>query len=100
MIIVAGTTTLDPLRRAALLGALEEIRAPSMAEEDCVEYEFWVSHIRPDVIFVFERWASTSALEAHLQTPHIATLRPVMKASGITAFRMTKYDVLNEVALR
>jgi quinol monooxygenase YgiN len=100
VIIVAGTIRLDPAKTAALSAGFTEMNEPSRAESGCIQYEHWLSPDRPDTIFIFERWESSDHLDAHLQTPHVAALRPIMKSSGITAFEMTKYEVADASPLR
>ena len=55
-----------------------EYAASSLAEEGCYDYTFSVELNNPDILRITERWESMAALEAHFQTPHMATFRAVM----------------------
>ena len=100
MIVVAGTITMDSSKRDAFTAGLDEMQGPSRAEPGCLEYQYWLSGSRDDVVFIFEKWESDEALELHLHAPHMELFRPIMRSAGITRFEVTKYQVSHEQALR
>lgn len=54
-------------------GALAELVAPTRAEEGCLSYELYASAADPRTFITVEHWRDQAAVDAHLQTPHIAT---------------------------
>ena len=49
------------------------------AEEGCLQYEYFFSAEREDVVLLKERWQSEAHLRAHLAQPHMATLGSIKK---------------------
>jgi quinol monooxygenase YgiN len=67
MVIVAGTFTVDPARRAEFLESrLESIHA-SRGDQGCLEYAMSADAVDPGVIRLFEMWSSIEDLHAHVQ---------------------------------
>ena len=67
MVIVAGTFTVDPARRAEFLeGRLESIRS-SREDRGCLEYAMSADAADPALIRLFEMWSSMDDLQAHVQ---------------------------------
>jgi quinol monooxygenase YgiN len=67
LVIVAGTFTVDPARRAEFLeGRLESIRA-SREDQGCLEYTMSADAVDPGVVRLFEMWTSLADLQAHVQ---------------------------------
>ena len=65
--IVAGTFTVDPARRAEFLeGRLESIRA-SRDDRGCLEYTMSADAVDPGLVRLFEMWTSLADLQAHVQ---------------------------------
>src|SRR5580698_4880651 len=67
VLIVAGTFTVDPDRRAEFLeGRAESIKA-SRLDHGCLQYAMSADAVDPAVVRLFEVWASPADLDAHLQ---------------------------------
>ena len=67
MVIVAGTFTVDPARRAEFLeGRLESIRA-SREDRGCLEYAMSADAADSGLVRLFEMWTSLADLQAHVQ---------------------------------
>ena len=67
LVIVAGTFTVDPARRAEFLeGRLESIRA-SREDRGCLEYAMSADAADPALVRLFEMWTSLADLQAHVQ---------------------------------
>ena len=67
VVIVAGTFTVDPARRAEFLeGRLESIRA-SRDDQGCLEYTMSADAVDPGLVRLFEMWTSLADLQAHVQ---------------------------------
>jgi quinol monooxygenase YgiN len=67
MVIVAGTFTVDPDRRAEFLqGRLESISA-SREDRGCLEYTMSADAVDPGLVRLFEMWTSLADLQAHVE---------------------------------
>jgi quinol monooxygenase YgiN len=67
LVIVAGTFTVDPARRAEFLaGRLESIRA-SREDRGCLEYAMSADGVDPGLVRLFEMWTSLADLQAHVE---------------------------------
>jgi quinol monooxygenase YgiN len=67
LVIVAGTFTVDPARRAEFLeGRLESIGA-SREDRGCLEYTMSADAVDPGLVRLFEMWTSLANLQAHVQ---------------------------------
>ena len=67
MLLIAGTFTVDPARRAEFLESrLESIRI-SREEQGCLQYAMSADAVDPAVVRLFEMWASKADLQGHLQ---------------------------------
>jgi quinol monooxygenase YgiN len=67
MLIVAGTFTVDPGRRAEFLESREEAIKTSRAEQGCLDYAMSADAIDPAIVRLFEVWSSRADLQAHLE---------------------------------
>ena len=56
----------------AIRGALQSLVAATREEEGCVAYDLFESSSAPGTFVTVERWTDQSALDAHMQTPHVA----------------------------
>ena len=81
MIHVIAIITTRPGERAAVLEAFAELVPLVRAEPGCIEYAPVVdasdagavqTPLGPDTYVVVEKWESTAALQAHLESPHLA----------------------------
>ncbi len=73
MVIVAGTFTVDPARRAEFLeGRLESIR-DSRADRGCLEYTMSADAVDSGLVRIFEMWSSLADLRAHVERIRSAT---------------------------
>jgi quinol monooxygenase YgiN len=67
LVIVAGTFTVDPARRAEFLeGRLESINA-SRQDRGCIEYAMSADAADPSLVRLFEMWSSMADLQAHVE---------------------------------
>lgn len=64
-----------PGRGADLLRRYRELAARTHDEEGCLAFTLHRGVGDPDVIAVVERWTSREALQAHLESSHVATFR-------------------------
>ncbi len=100
MIIVAGTIAFDSSKRATLDEGFEKMRAASLQENGCYEYQCYVSRADPGLAFMFEKWEDDAALTAHMTTPHMAEFGKTMGQLGIKGVDIMKYSGASEGPLR
>jgi quinol monooxygenase YgiN len=96
MLVVAGTITLDPQQRAAAEAAFDRMRAATLEEPGCIAYQAYLDRKDPGAVFIFERWQSQEALDAHFATPHMAEFGAALAGLGVTAMDVRKYVVTGE----
>ena len=66
MLIVAGTFTIDPGRRAEFLESRLEAILTSRGEQGCLQYAMSADAADPAVVRLFEIWSSRADLQNHL----------------------------------
>jgi quinol monooxygenase YgiN len=74
MIIVHATIPTKPGRRDELLEPAQACIEQTLNEAGCISYELFFSAADPDKALMVERWESSEALGAHLQSAHLAKL--------------------------
>ncbi|WP_374575301.1 putative quinol monooxygenase [Phenylobacterium sp.] len=99
MLAIAGTVRVPPENlerfRPHMLAMLEASRA----EDGCIEYSYAEDVAEPGLIRVFEAWRDQAALDAHFQTPHMATWRAAWPGFGVSDRRLFAYDIAAQRAL-
>ena len=80
MIIVNARIQATAETVEALKDAILTMQNATLKEEGCEDYSFCVELADPGAIRVVERWTTRDALNAHFQTPHMATFLAVMQA--------------------
>jgi quinol monooxygenase YgiN len=96
MLVVAGIIRIDPKNRALADAAFEKVRAGTLTEPGCLEYQAYSDRSDPGIIFMFEKWASEEALAKHFQTPHMAEFGAAMGGFGVKGMDVKKYEVAKE----
>jgi quinol monooxygenase YgiN len=91
-ILVTGTIDFDPSKRDEAVAAITECMEAARKDEGCEAYVFSGDLSDPGRIHVSEQWASQELMDAHMATPHMATLMGAMGAFGVTAASLTKWD--------
>ncbi|MGQ0622120.1 MAG: putative quinol monooxygenase [Panacagrimonas sp.] len=76
--------------RAALLAVIE----PTRREVGCLSYELLQNLADPTDFTFVEEWDSNAALDAHLQTAHLATLRQAVADVLVAAPDIRRYTTL------
>jgi quinol monooxygenase YgiN len=93
VIILSGTVDVDPERRdAALEAGLPHMQA-TRAQSGCLDYNWSADLLTPGRIYVYERWESQAALEAHFAGPHYPAMRDTIAAHGLCAADVAKYRI-------
>jgi quinol monooxygenase YgiN len=52
--------------------ALETLVIATRDEEGCLAYDLFESAVAPGTFVTVERWVDQAAMDAHMQTPHVA----------------------------
>lgn len=68
--VIARMTAL-PGKEAELRAELEQLVAPTLAEDGVVNYDLHVAVDDPATFFFYENWESPGHLEAHLGNSHL-----------------------------
>jgi quinol monooxygenase YgiN len=62
----------DPGKGPEQVAAFEAVARLVRAEDGCLQYDLHAVADDPDRFVVLEQWASREALDAHLDSPHMA----------------------------
>jgi quinol monooxygenase YgiN len=99
MILVSGTITFDPAKADEARALVEPLVAASLQEPGCKQYGFWTHVSQPGHVRIFEEWESQEAMDAHMETPHLAAFMGSLGGLGITGAELTKYEVADSSKL-
>jgi quinol monooxygenase YgiN len=80
---VVARIVAQPDKVQQLKALLLRVVEPTRAEEGCMRYELHQSDTDPADFVFLEEWASSAAIAAHMQTPHI--LDALAKAASLLA---------------
>jgi quinol monooxygenase YgiN len=90
-IIVTGTIDVDPARMDDAVAAALEIMEATRAEEGNEGYTFSSDLAVAGRLHLVEQWASEEAMDAHMNTAHLATFMEKLGACGVTAAHLTQW---------
>jgi quinol monooxygenase YgiN len=91
-ILVTGTIDFDPAKRDEAIAAVTACMAATRAEAGNEGYVFSGDLEDEGRFHVTEHWASQEDIDAHMATPHMATLMGQMGTLGVTAASLTKWE--------
>ncbi len=69
---VVATIPAKPGSEGAVREALQALVSATRQEEGCRAYDLYESASAPGTFVTVERWVDQAALDAHMQTPHVA----------------------------
>ena len=95
-ILIAGTVEIDADKRDAALAEAAALMADTRAQNGCVHYVWSADPTSPTRIYVFENWAATDALAAHLAGPFYAQMLGLLGKYGVTSAEVAKFKVALE----
>lgn len=82
-------------REQELAVMLSKLVGPSRSEPGCLCYELNTSQEKPGTFLFYEKFASQSALDDHLNTPHFqAFLKQRAASDPVVATTITRWTVL------
>ena len=93
MIVIAGTISIDPEKRAVATPAAITMMAETRREAGCISYTFSGDLQQPGDFRIFEEWESQEALDAHFKTPHMAAFQAAMGGFGVRGMKVQKYEI-------
>lgn len=96
MLVVAGVIKIDPSKRNLADEAFAKVRAATLKEPGCLEYQAYADRSDDGVIFMFEKWNGPEDLAKHFKTPHMAEFMQAMGGFGVTGMDIKKYEVSSE----
>lgn len=92
MLLILGTIRLPAAQLAAARPAMAAMVEATRAETGCLDYSYAEDVLDPGLIHITERWTSRAALDAHLQSAHIAAWRAHWPALGIGERNLFLYE--------
>ena len=75
MIVITGEIELHPEDVWPATYHVARMMEASEAEDGCLCYRFYADLINPRRLRLYEEWRDEAALEAHFQSPHMATFQ-------------------------
>jgi len=99
MLIITGTISIDPAKRAVLEAAFDKMRAATLKEPGCLAYQIYLDRTDPGTVLLFEKWESEEALSGHFTSPHMAEFGKALGGAGVRGSDVKKYAVTGETKL-
>ena len=91
LLIVVAEMTAQSGKEEELRQKLTAFVAPTRTEDGCVQYDLHEAQDHPGHFLFFEKWTSAQALDAHLASPHIASVLPGLGAILAQPARISKF---------
>ncbi len=95
-LIIAGTVRVPPENIEAFKPHMLAMLAASRVEDGCLEYAYAQDVADPGLVRVYEAWRDQAALDAHFQTPHMATWRANWPSFGVSDRKLMAYETATE----
>ena len=95
MIIVTGQVRFAEGEIARLAPAFGTNIEATRAEAGCARYAYAVDVGDPNLLHVVEEWSDEEAVNAHMNTPHMAELMTALGSAKIEAISINAYEARN-----
>lgn len=95
MIIVIARVRPHPERREELIALLTDVQEASRRDDGCLNYGYYSEVVDSGSFIAVEEWRDMAALEAHLQTPHVARLVESLPDFAESRPEITIHEVAN-----
>jgi quinol monooxygenase YgiN len=95
-LVIAGTVRVPPDNLAGLKPHMATMLAATRAEDGCLVYAYAEDVAEPGLIRIFEAWRDQAALDAHLQSAHMAAWRAAGAQFGVSDRSLKLYEVAAE----
>lgn len=92
MIIVTGQVRFADGEIERLKPAFETNIHATRAEPGCARYAYGVDVADPNLLHVVEEWSDEEAVNAHMNTPHMAELMTALGAAKIEGISINAYE--------
>jgi quinol monooxygenase YgiN len=92
MIIVTGQVRFAEGEIARLAPAFKMNIQATRAEPGCARYVYAADLADPNLLHVIEEWSDEEAMDAHMNTPHMADLMTAMGSAKIEAIGINAYE--------
>ena len=92
MIIVTGQVRFAAGEIARLTPVFRMNIQATRAEAGCARYAYGVDIADPNLLHVVEEWSDEEAVNAHMNTPHMADLMTAMGGATIEAISINAYE--------
>lgn len=92
MIQINGTIELGREIDAATQKAMVAMVRASREEDGCYDYTFARDLADPNVLVLYERWRDQAALQAHMESAHMADFQKVMAANPPASRNIRMYE--------
>ena len=99
MIVVVGQFRFPAERMDEARGVMRTVIEATRAELGCIQYNYGEDVLDPGLIRVSELWQSRAQLDAHMQTPHMATWQRIRATLGLSERAITVYEADEGTAL-
>jgi len=93
VIVVAGHLSIDPAHRETALAAIAAGVAATREEPGNLDYRFSPDLDEPDRFNLIERWEDEAAVDAHMNSPHLAEFLAAIGPCVAGAPEIIRYDV-------
>ena len=92
MIFVTGEVRFADGEIQRLAPAFEANIRATRAEAGCARYAYGVDLADPNLLQVVEEWSDEEAVNAHMNTPHMAELMTALGGAKIEAISINAYE--------
>ena len=92
MIIVTGQVRFAEGEIARLTPAFRMNVHATRGEAGCARYAYGVDVADPNLMYIVEEWSDEEAVNAHMNTPHMAELMQAMGSAKIEAISVNAYE--------
>jgi quinol monooxygenase YgiN len=95
MVIIAGQVSVEPGNRDTYLAGCVEVVAQARAAAGCLDFALSADLVDPGRINVFERWASSQAVEAFRGSGPDAAQSAAMLSASVAEYDVTATRALS-----
>ena len=91
--LIAGTIDIPDDKRDQALAEATDLMAETRSQQGCVHYVWAADPTSPTRVYVYENWASTEALAAHLAGPYYAGMLGLLGKYNIQNVEVSKFRI-------
>lgn len=96
MLVVMGVVEIEEGTIDQVRDAIATMENETRKEPGCLDYSFSVEVSNPATMRISERWESMEALEAHMNTPHMAAFGAALGKARPKSLNVNVYEVARE----